>query len=329
MQPPQEELARLGPFQTGTGTKRPAEEDRDVVKKFGKERQAPPDRTFTHVNVDDNTLQLAEGKRYLLMNVCCHKCLTPIAKDGDGGIWAYDDFWSASDGLLHASMLMSTMAKESGKAVEIYIVDTQIATRASPFTPSNIVGSFRIPRKDDVEPGPHFDGVKTLALCKPSPGILEHEAAAIKVFEEYPLDQWYNLGQWLHNRQLLFGPRPGQHRAAHSDVIPAPLLEMFKHARAALLAEAPDFGEIPETPSGCAINRYATTPNGKGNGLGLHRDKGQWKPLVIGVTLVESRTMALSEEYKANAKRRYEFITAGARCTPSATRCTRNGGTRA
>ena len=163
---------------------------------------------------------------------------------------------------------------------------------------------------------------QTLALCRPSPGILEHEAAAVQVFETYPLDQWYDLGQWLHRRQLLFGPRPGQHRAAHSDVIPEPLLEMFKHARAALLAEAPDFGEVPETPSGCAINRYAPTLNGKGNGLGPHRDKGQWKPLVIGVTLVESRKMALADDYKEKAKRRYELPRPG-RCTPSRTNCTR------
>ena len=154
-----------------------------------------------------------------------------------------------------------------------------------------------------------FDGLTTLALCRPSPAILELETAAVEVFQTYPLDQWYDLGQWLHKRQLLFGPRPGQHRTAHSDVIPAPLLEMFKHARAALLAEAPDFGEVPETPSGCAINRYAPTLNGKGNGLGPHRDKGQWKPLVIGVTLVESRKMALADDYKEKAKRRYEFTT--------------------
>ena len=155
-----------------------------------------------------------------------------------------------------------------------------------------------------------FDGLTTLALCQPSPAILELEAAAVEIFQTYPLDQWYDLGQWLPQRQLLFGPRPGQHRMAHSDVIPAPLLEMFKHARAALLAEAPAFGQIPETPSGCAINRYAPTNNGKGNGLGPHRDKGQWKPLVVGVTLVESRTMALADDYKEKAKRRYKFTTA-------------------
>ena len=54
-----------------------------------------------------------------------------------------------------------------------------------------------------------FDGLTTLALCQPSPAILELEAAAVEIFQTYPLDQWYDLGQWLPQRQLLFGPRPG------------------------------------------------------------------------------------------------------------------------
>lgn len=92
--------------------------------------------------------------------------------------------------------------------------------------------------------------------------------------------------------------------------MPRVLLDIFTHARTALLAEAPYFGDVPEIPYGCAINRYATTENGRGNGLGPHRDKGVWRPLVLGVTLVEARKMAFSNDYKEKATRRVEFTTA-------------------
>lgn len=154
-----------------------------------------------------------------------------------------------------------------------------------------------------------FKGVKNLTLCKPSQCILELEAEAVKCFEKFPIDQWYNLGEYLHNRQLLFGSRPGTHRRPHVEQIPDVLIDIFKHARKSLLEEAPHFGDVPEMPDGCAINRYATTDNGKGNGLGPHRDKGSWIPLVVGVTLVESRMMAFSDDYKARATQRHSFTT--------------------
>lgn len=156
---------------------------------------------------------------------------------------------------------------------------------------------------------PLFKGVKNIALCKPNQCILGLEAEAVNYFEKFPIDQWYNLGEYLHNRQLLFGPRQGAHRSPHVEQIPDILINIFKHARKSLLEEASYFGDIPEMPSGCAINRYATTDNGKGNGLGPHRDKGSWIPLVVGVTLVESRVMAFSDAYKAQATQRHSFTT--------------------
>ena len=154
-----------------------------------------------------------------------------------------------------------------------------------------------------------FGGLKSLALCNPNPAILALESEAVRYFEQFPVDEWYNLGPYLHNRQLLFGPRPGAHRTPHEDKIPDVLIEMFKHARKSLLEESPYFGTLPEQPTGCAVNRYAVTENGKGNGLGPHRDKGAWIPLVVGVTLVESRKMSLSNDYKQRATERHTFTT--------------------
>ena len=71
----------------------------------------------------------------------------------------------------------------------------------------------------------------------------------------------------------------------------------------------PAFGDIPETPTGCAINRYPTTPNGNGSGLGPHKDKGKWIPLVVGVTLVESRRMKFSNDYKDKATQSHCIFT--------------------
>ena len=120
-------------------------------------------------------------------------------------------------------------------------------------------------------PGPHLDGLTSLALCRPSPAILELETAAVEVFQTYPLDQWYDLGSGCPSASL-FGPRPGSTGRRTRTSSPHPL-EMFKHARAALLAEAPAFGQIPETPRVChqpvrahAMARAAGAP---------HRDKGR------------------------------------------------------
>jgi len=154
-----------------------------------------------------------------------------------------------------------------------------------------------------------FGGVQSLALCKPNQAIVALEAKAVECFEKFPIEQWYNLGEYLHNRQLLFGPRPGSHRSPHDEQIPQVLIDIFKHARESLLKEAPYFGQIPEEPAGCAINRYAPTDNGRGNGLGPHKDKGSWIPLVVGVTLVESRDMSFSNEYKTRATQRHRFTT--------------------
>jgi hypothetical protein len=152
-------------------------------------------------------------------------------------------------------------------------------------------------------------GLRSIALCKPNQAIVALESKAVECFEKFSIDKWYNLGDYLHNRQLLFGPRPGSHRSPHDERIPDVILEIFKHARKSLLEEAPYFGGIPEKPSGCAINRYAPTSNGRGNGLGPHKDKGSWIPLVVGVTLVESRKMSFSNDYKTRATQRHSFTT--------------------
>lgn len=158
-------------------------------------------------------------------------------------------------------------------------------------------------------PVAQFGGLTTLALCSSNESILALEAQAVEHFGRFPLEKWYDLGQWLHNRQLLFGPRPGSHRTPHEETIPDVLMQIFKHARESMLKECPSFGDIPETPTGCAVNRYAVTDNGRGNGLGPHQDKGAWIPLVIGVTLVESRKMSFSNGYKARATERHTFTT--------------------
>ena len=91
--------------------------------------------------------------------------------------------------------------------------------------------------------------------------------------------------------------------------MPPVLNRIFDLARTALLTGAPHFGDVPTVASGCAINRYAPTPNRKGSGLGPHRDKGLWMPLVVGVTLVESRRVVFSNDYKERATRRFELET--------------------
>lgn len=149
----------------------------------------------------------------------------------------------------------------------------------------------------------------TIALCSPVQGICSLEADALRVFDEYDIERWYNLG-FLPRRQLLFGSSLGSHRTPHCEEIPQVLLDIFSHARDALIAEAPRFGRVPNKPSSCAINRYETTSNHVGNGLGPHRDQGKWKPLVVGVTLVESRDMAFSNDYKEKATLRYQITTA-------------------
>ena len=156
---------------------------------------------------------------------------------------------------------------------------------------------------------PAFDGVVSLALCPPVQSILKLQAEALELFCEYPVERWYNLGPFLPNRQLLFGHRPGSHRTPHSETMPPVLNRIFEIARAALMIRAPHFGIVPTEASGCAINRYAPTPNKKGSGLGPHRDKGLWKPLVVGVTLVESRRVVFSNDYKERATRRFELET--------------------
>lgn len=173
--------------------------------------------------------------------------------------------------------------------------------------PDQATSGGKIPKADELPD--QFGGLKTLALSKPNESILALEHQAVQHFEQFPLEKWYDLGQWLHNRQLLFGPRPGSHRTPHDEKIPDVLLQMFKHARESLLKECPHFGSIPEKPAGCAVNRYAVTENGKGSGLGPHQDKGAWIPLVIGVTLVESRKMSLSNDYKSRATERHTFTT--------------------
>lgn len=162
-------------------------------------------------------------------------------------------------------------------------------------------GDPKLPRAE------HGVAGTAIALTRPVSGIMELEQQAVDLFQEYPLDAWYNLGDYLPNRQLLFGPCEGaHHRTPHETTIPPVLLEIFSRARAALLDECPEFCSrggvpIPERCTGCAINRYARTENGRGNGLGPHRDKGSWQPLVIGVTLVESREMEFTDDYKERA----------------------------
>lgn len=154
-----------------------------------------------------------------------------------------------------------------------------------------------------------------LALCPCVDEICQLEADAVALFDAYEREQWYDLGvppACLKHRQLLFGQRGGDNpgRASHDVVMPPVLNEIYKHARSALMVHPNGaFLDLPEEASGCAINRYDPTLNGKGSGLGPHRDKGAWKPLVVGVTLVESRQMVFSDDYKQNAKVTYKLPT--------------------
>ena len=170
------------------------------------------------------------------------------------------------------------------------------------------------PRTADAEAcakRPRASGLPVnLAVCAPVEAICAAEKTALELFDAYPVDSWYDLGPYLHNRQLLFGPRPGSHRTPHEERMPPVLLSIFAEARAALCAHSSHFADVPEVPSGCAINRYEPTANKRGSGLGPHRDKGLWKPLVVGVTLVESREMAFGEwGPNGEATRRHRITT--------------------
>lgn len=167
----------------------------------------------------------------------------------------------------------------------------------------------RTPREDDAAVAARkrareveTDRPSSIAATGPVDAILESEAAAIALFESFPCDEWYDLGPWLLRRQLLFGQRGSYHRRSHVEEMPALLLDIYRHARAALQGHSDRFGDLPDAPSGCAVNRYETTANGKGSGLGPHRDKGSWRALVVGVTLGEARSMAFSDGYKADAR---------------------------
>lgn len=153
-----------------------------------------------------------------------------------------------------------------------------------------------------------------LALCSPVDAIRALEIDAIALFDSYPREQWYDLGKppmMLFKRQLLFGARGSDNpayfgRQSHDPSIPPVLLSIYRHARNALCKTFPD---LPDEPSGCAINRYDPTENRKGSGLGPHRDAGAWKPLVVGVTLVEWREMAFSDGYKGQATKTHKIRT--------------------
>lgn len=139
----------------------------------------------------------------------------------------------------------------------------------------------------------------TLIAVTPSISeICKLEADALREFGKYPIEEWYNLGDFLKHRQLLFGARSESHRTPHDVAIPSVFCAIFKIARDALIAHNPKFGSIPDMPAGCAVNRYPTSTNGKGSGLGKHKDKGQWIPLVVGVTFVAGRRMMFSNRYE-------------------------------
>ena len=161
----------------------------------------------------------------------------------------------------------------------------------------------------EVQSFPHPAGKTSLAITKSDPELLSLEPAAIQLFESYPIEEWYNLGNYLLNRQLLFGSRPSSHRTPHSEYMPQVLLDIFQRARTLLMSTAPKFGDIPLVPGGCAINRYPTTANGKGAGIGPHKDKGEWQPLVIGVTLVESRRVAFTQTYQQTPDKAHTVVT--------------------
>jgi hypothetical protein len=150
-----------------------------------------------------------------------------------------------------------------------------------------------------------------LVLTPSLSSIRRLEDQAVQLFLQYPVERWYNLGNILLNRQLLFGPRPTGQRQAHDNTMPPVLIEIYNHARNALLKDghSPAFTSLPSEPYACAINRYPVSSGATGSGLGPHKDTGAWKPLVIGVTLVEDRKMAFTNGYKSQATQRHVLQT--------------------
>ena len=115
--------------------------------------------------------------------------------------------------------------------------------------------------------------------------------ACVVYLQSVPTENYLTLGRGnrcLHNRQLLLGNRVTT-RAIHAPTLPPCFVQLGKEARASLLASTPLLNDtdIPEEPMACAVNRYPVSDpvKGRGSQLGFHQDRGNWRELVIGVTL--------------------------------------------
>lgn len=121
--------------------------------------------------------------------------------------------------------------------------------------------------------------------------------SCVNVLEKVPIERFLTLGHGyraLAHRQLLYGKRDTRDkrddtRPTEDDTIPESIVRLFVEARAALLASSEELTEddIPSVPVAATVNRYPVSDSNRGRGsqLGLHQDKGKWRPLVMGVTL--------------------------------------------